>query len=78
MATMTIGINPTTVLLRYRVSCIKVALFGIGIARAGVGVVVGAMLLVDTALLFEAGLLVEEESVGIGEVIDGGELVNSM
>jgi hypothetical protein len=62
--------SPTIALLRYRVSCLIIALLTVGIARLGFNPVVGTIV-----LLFEAGLLVRGGIGDIGKLADVAELV---
>jgi hypothetical protein len=74
MATTTAAVSPTTAPLRYRVSCLIAALLAVGSTRLGVNPVVGATLVADTALLFDAG---KGGMVDVRRLADGVDLVDS-
>lgn len=69
MATATTA-SPTMALLRYRVSCLIIALLTVVITRLGPNPVVGAIV-----LLFETGLLVGGGMGDTGKLADVAELV---
>jgi hypothetical protein len=60
-------------LLRYRVSCLIIALLIVGITRLGFNPVVGAIV-----LLFETGLLVRGGMGDVGKLADVAELVEGV
>ena len=72
-ATTTTAASPTMALLRYRVSCLIIALLTVGIARLGYNPVVGAIV-----LLFEVALLVGGRIGDVGKLGEGAELVGDI